>query len=162
MSKDETLGVLALFYALAFLIGSMWDVLFPSHGMPEALTSIQKVLPEPEKAAYYIAFPILSGLFYGTFGIVVSVGLGYQNNGIFNNLLDFMRTDFLEGQIPQEPLLNAGMFTCYGAYFLLAVSGSTLGACFSHLEKDPRAEMLVSMIVYLLSAAYITHGGGCG
>lgn len=161
MERDETLGILAFIYAMAFLLGSIWGVLLPSREMPVALTDLSRTLPAPGSAYYFLILPIISGLFYGTMGIAVSASMGYQNSGLFDLLVDLMRTDFLEGQLPQILPADAGLFTCYGAYFLLAVSGATLGACFSYIHEDPRAEILVSALLYLLSAAYITQGGGC-
>ena len=155
MQKGEALETLALLYILAFFIGSLWDLLFPEHSIPGVFAVFRDALPE-QSVLYYITLPIVAGLFFGITGIPLSFYLGYEHREMFALLAVMTKADLSQVQAV-EP--SAGTFACFVAWLVLAVSGSVLGASFSYLHEDSRGEMLISGLLYLASALFLSMEG---
>jgi hypothetical protein len=157
---EEKLEALTVLYLLAFFTGSTWEILFPSMMFPSSITALKEILPGEDGIMLYTVLPILGGLFFGLLGMPLSLYLGYEHREVFAALAEITKADLASGY-PSilEPSMHA--FSCYAAWMMLAISGSTLGASFSYLHEDSRVEMLLSALVYIAAAAFLSIKGGC-
>jgi hypothetical protein len=159
MRNEEGLEALVVLYTVAFFAGSFWDLLLPSRTLPGYLEVFHDILPH-DSILFFASLPILGGLFFGLLGMPLSLYLGYEHREVFTALAEIMKADLASGY-PSilEPSMHA--FACYAAWMILAISGSTLGASFSYLHEDSRVEMLLSALVYIAAAAFLSIKGGC-